>query len=132
MFKTTILTTVALFGLAAAPAAQVRVDAQLGRRVNVGVEVGDSGVGFHGGYHIGRSSGRTFRTHRHTGGYWKTITERVCVPGYYETVVIPAQYGWIYDSCGRRYWGVIQPACEKQIWHPERWECRTRRVWCPY
>lgn len=136
MIKTTILTAVAFLGLTAAPAAQVRVSASVGEHVRVGARIGDVAISYERNYPDGRSGRRTFsrrgRGAGHSTGYWRTIRERVCVPGYFETVFVPAEYGWRYDDCGRRYRCIVRPACERQVWHPERWEWRTRRVWCAY
>ena len=62
-------------------------------------------------------------------GRWETRCERVLVPGYWDRQHVPAVYGWLYDSCGRRYWGIVQQACFEQVWVPARYETRSRRVW---
>lgn len=136
MFKTSILTAVAFLGLTAALDAQVQVPAGAGRSVRVGVQVGDVAINYERGNSGGRLWRRTFARRTHdvgcNTGYWRTIRERVCVPGYYQTVHVPAEYGWRYDDCGRRYRCIIRPACVQQVWCPERWEWQTRRVWCEY
>jgi hypothetical protein len=132
MFKTTILTAVAFLGLTTALDAQVRVSASIGRNVRIGAQVGDVAVTYQRDYSRGRPGQRTFERRDydsgHRAGYWRTVRERVCVPGYYEDVYVPAEYGWRYDDCGRRYRCIVRPACVQQVWHPERWEWRSRRV----
>lgn len=66
-------------------------------------------------------------------GYWKTVCEPVLVrAGYWDRQYVPAVYGWRYDSCGRRYWGVIESACYKKVWIEPCYEDRHRRVWVRY
>jgi hypothetical protein len=104
-----------LFLSSAAPA-QVHVHARLGRHFSIGADLGGFGHRHH---------------HRRASGHWQTIHERVWVPGCSRTVYHPAVYGWIYDRCGHRTWGVITPARTELVQEPGRWECRERRVWVP-
>ena len=67
--------------------------------------------------------------HGQTHGHWETRCERVWIPGHHESVYVPARYGWVYDSCGRRSWCIVEPACKRQVWHEGYHETRNRRVW---
>jgi hypothetical protein len=134
MFRATMITVAALMGLAVSAPAQLHVEAQLGRHVRATADVG--GVRFDGRGRVeprGREY-RPFADHRapvrfeRPTGYWRTITEEVWVPGYFRQEYVPATYGWIVDSCGRRSYEVIAPACTREIWVPGRFECRTRQV----
>jgi hypothetical protein len=113
MMRTILFTTLALSGLLSSSPAQLHVQARLGRHVSIGSTLGDC---FPASRH-------------HHGGYWTTVTDRVWVPGGCRTVHIPACYGWITDSCGRRRWGVIHPARAEVVREPGRYEFRTRKVW---
>lgn len=63
-------------------------------------------------------------------GYWQVRTERVLVEaGHWHRQHVPAVYGWLYDSCGNRYWGIVTPACWERVWCPPRYENRSCRVW---
>ena len=136
MFKTIVLTAVAFLGLTAAPGAQVRISADIGKSLRVGARVGDVAVSYRRDDPRDRFHQRSFgrRTHDagRNAGYWRTIRERVCVPGHFETIQVPAEYGWRIDDCGRRYRCIVRPAFVRRVWCPERWEWRTRRVWCAY
>ena len=63
-------------------------------------------------------------------GHYETRRERVCVPGYWDTVTIPAEYGWVRHGC-RQAWVMIRPECTRRVWVPERYEWRETRVWVP-
>lgn len=137
----------ALFGLAAAAPAQVRLEGILGRHIQVGIEVGDHGHGRDGdrdrsrGYDRGRERRGGDRDHdrrdhdrRSHGehrdhGYWTTVRERNEIPGYWREERQPARYGWIVDHCGNRVWGVVAPACVHRVWVAPRCEYQSRRVW---
>ena len=70
------------------------------------------------------------RSHGHRShGHWETRCERVLVPGYWEVQQVPPVYGWVFDSCGHRFWGIVTPACSHRVWIPPRWEMQQRRVW---
>lgn len=144
----------ALFGLAAVAPAQLRIEGNLGRHVQVSAELGartvarhdDHGGGRHGDRgrrddhrgrrddHRHRGRGRDDRHDRHghhdhhAHGRWETVRERVRVPGYWREEYVPARYGWIVDDCGVRVWGVVAPACTHRVWVPPCYEYRTRRV----
>ena len=151
---------VAILGFAALAPAQLRLHGSLGRHVQASVNVGARHVGqpilhqrggdYHGGERQGRSRGRgrgrgrggdrydrgdrrghghasPARGHSHS---YRIINERVWIPGYHKRVYVPAQYGWVYDSCGNRTWGVVRAACHERIWVPGRYEIRQRRVRC--
>jgi hypothetical protein len=63
-------------------------------------------------------------------GHFEIQNERVCVPGYWDTIVTPAEYARIRHGCHWRY-VEVRPACERRVWVPERFECRETRVWVP-
>lgn len=126
----------ALFGLAAAAPAQVRLEGILGRHIQVGVQVGgrdDHGARQHGGDRDrgrdqrGRDSRRGGDHREH--GRWETVHEQVHIPGYWREEFHPARYGWLRDACGRRVWGIVEPAHTCREWVPPRCETRSRRVW---
>ncbi|HEB54006.1 MAG TPA: hypothetical protein ENI87_12195 [bacterium] len=77
----------------------------------------------------GPGSSWSRRATPHVRGHYGTRYERVLVPGYWTTEHVPARYGWVYDRCGQRYWGVIEPAYDHRTWVPARWETRTHRGW---
>lgn len=80
--------------------------------------------------HAGRVTGRRVVGGGHEShGHWVTRCERVLVPGYWDTRHLPAVYGWVYDACGHRHWGVIRPARCERFWVPARYEMQERRVW---
>lgn len=62
-------------------------------------------------------------------GHWIARCEQVLVPGYWDVDYHAAVYGWVYDSCGYRVWGVSEPAHNHRIWVPARYETRSRQVW---
>jgi hypothetical protein len=63
-------------------------------------------------------------------GHYEVRRERVCVPGYWDTIVTPAEYAWVRHGCHWRY-VEVRPACERRVWVPERVECRETQVWVP-
>lgn len=70
--------------------------------------------------------------HRHGHGHWVTRCEQVLVPGYWDQQFHAATYGWVYDSCGHRSWGVLEAAHYDRVWIPARYETQNRRVWVHY
>lgn len=70
-----------------------------------------------------------FNRYNPSCGRWETRCEQVLVPGYWDVEHHPAVYGWVYDSCGHRHWGVTEPAHDHRVWVPARYETRSRRVW---
>lgn len=54
------------------------------------------------------------------------------MPGYWDEQFVPATYGWVYDSCGRRSWGIVQASYYDRVWIPARYETQTRRVWVQF
>lgn len=63
-------------------------------------------------------------------GHWETVTETVLVEaGHWHEEVVPPTYGWVYDHCGHRVWGVVDPGGCRTVWCPPRYENRCRRVW---
>lgn len=129
----------ALFGLAAAAPAQLRLEGILGRHIQVGVQIGRESESRgpvqvahgHGRERGGRNSHRDYRDYRdqREHGYWRTIAEEVVIPGYWRDECTPARYGWVADHCGKLVWTLIAPACSRRVWVPPRCETRTRRVW---
>jgi len=70
---------------------------------------------------------------RSVTGYYRTVCEPVLVEaGHWHTEVIPPSYGWVYDRCGHRHWGIVEPGGSRRVWCPPRYENRTRRVWVAY
>lgn len=100
--------------------AQLSIHARVGRHVTATVTASPVLAG-----HDHRSErGRA----RHAGR-WETVCEQVLVPGYYREEHVPPSYGWIYDRCGHRHWGMIDRGGCRRVWVPERYETRHRRVW---
>ena len=116
------LLVASLLGLAVSASAQVSFEARLGRHLRGSVAVtGDFGSGGRG------YSGREHR--QHGQGHWETVHEQVLVPGYWREEHVPPTYGWIFDPCGHRRWGIIDQGGCRRVWVPARWETRCRRVW---
>lgn len=62
--------------------------------------------------------------------HYEIQRERVCQPAHWETVVDPAQYGWV--RAGRQWvYVMIKPECVRRVWVPERVEWRETKVWVP-
>ncbi|MFN3243935.1 MAG: hypothetical protein ACE37K_20685 [Planctomycetota bacterium] len=99
------------------------------RRATRNVNRGAIRSGRHDGRGVSRRSYGRHDVHRRSFGRWETRCERVLVPGYWDRQHVPAVFGWIYDSCGRRHWGIVTPACYQRVWVPARYETRSRRVW---
>ncbi|MCA8974597.1 MAG: hypothetical protein KDC98_07730 [Planctomycetes bacterium] len=63
-------------------------------------------------------------------GHWKLVTEAVLVEaGHWHIEHIEPTYGWTYDPCGHRHWGIVDPGGCRRVWCPPRYENITRRVW---
>lgn len=67
----------------------------------------------------------------HSHGHWDTIYEDVLVPGYWHEEHVPPTYGWIYERCGARHWGIVDAGGCRRVWIEARCERRARRVWVP-
>jgi len=63
-------------------------------------------------------------------GHYECRRERVCHPAHWDTVVDPAQYGWVRHGCRWEY-VMVKPECVRRIWVPERTEWREAKVWVP-
>jgi hypothetical protein len=63
-------------------------------------------------------------------GHYQTVREKVCRPGYWETVRTPAEYGWVRHGCSWHY-VLVKPACTTRVWVPERCEFIEKHVWVP-
>jgi hypothetical protein len=63
-------------------------------------------------------------------GHYETRRDRVCIPGYWQTIEVPAEYGWVRHGW-RWCYVVVKPACTRRVWVPERYEWRETRVWVP-
>jgi hypothetical protein len=63
-------------------------------------------------------------------GHYEIRHQRVCIPGYWDTVVTPAEYGWVRYGCRWSY-VVVRPECARRVWVPERTEWQETRVWVP-
>lgn len=62
-------------------------------------------------------------------GHWETVYEEVLVPGYWTEERVPPTYGWIYESCGHRRWGIVDAGGCRRVWVPARYETRAKQVW---
>jgi hypothetical protein len=67
---------------------------------------------------------------RFIGGHYEVRRERVVQPGHWETVVEPAQYGWVRRGHHHVY-VVVKPECHQRVWVPERCDWVETRVWVP-
>ncbi|MCA8965248.1 MAG: hypothetical protein H6838_00175 [Planctomycetes bacterium] len=110
--------------LSDAAAAQVSIQARLGRNVSARVSTGV--VSARHDHDHGRGASTRHQSQR---GRWETVCEQVLVPGYWKEEHVPARYGWIYSGCGHRHWGLIDRGGCRRVWVPERYETRHRRVW---
>jgi hypothetical protein len=63
-------------------------------------------------------------------GHYETRQERVCIPGYWDTVVEPAQWAWVRHGHRAEY-VMVRPECARRVWIPERYEWRTTQIWVP-
>lgn len=63
-------------------------------------------------------------------GHYETRQERVCIPGYWDTVVEPAQWAWVRHGWRNEY-VMVRPECARRVWVPERYEWQTTQVWVP-
>ena len=63
-------------------------------------------------------------------GHYETQRNQVCIPGYWNVVQVPAEYGWVCTPRGWRY-VEVKPACTQRVWVPERYEWQETRVWIP-
>lgn len=142
-----LLTVVALLGAAVSAPAQIKVEGQIGRAVRGSVVLGQRQPAGHETFRGPRDErgqrsprggevrheDRDRRPVRHLPpqprGYWKTVCEEYLVPGYFTEEHVPPTFGWVYDHCGHRVWGVVDPGGCRQVWVPARWETRTRQVW---
>ena len=133
MFKSALITGVALLGLAISAEAQVRVRANSPQaRVSASTS---SNRGQVSGPRRNRAQNRApVRTRGQTRAPARTraytrvptrararyapVRERVWYSGYWESVYVPARYGWVYDDCGYRIWGVISYSHYKRVWRP--------------
>ncbi|MFT7536548.1 MAG: hypothetical protein ACI85K_002502 [Hyphomicrobiaceae bacterium] len=79
---------------------------------------------------VGLGGGHRGYSHGH--GRYVTRCEQVLVPGYFDLQYHAASHGWVYDSCGHRNWGVIEPAHHDRVWVPARYETQSRQVWVRY
>lgn len=63
-------------------------------------------------------------------GHFEVQREQICIPGHWEKIVTPAQYGWVRHG---RHWRYVEvrPACEQRVWVPERREWQETKLWVP-
>jgi len=59
--------------------------------------------------------------------HYEVRSQKVVHPGHWEVVVEPARYGWVRHGHCNRY-VLLQPACRKRVWVPERCEWVETRV----
>jgi len=67
---------------------------------------------------------------RRIRGHYETRREKIVHPGFWKTVIVPAEYGWVGHGCHRRY-VVVKPECHRRVWVPERCEWIETKVWVP-
>ncbi|MFN0009084.1 MAG: hypothetical protein ACKVXR_14370 [Planctomycetota bacterium] len=95
----------------------------------------------HGAISVGYSNGpgatracapvdRTpYRHARWVPGHYRTVRERVWVPGFVQRVWIEPRYGWRRDSCGRVYRERISGGHYERVEQPGHYEYRDAQVW---
>lgn len=91
--------------------------------------------GIRNGRSIVQSHRRTpvLRLPGHSHGYYRTVSEPVLVhAGHWHRDYVPAVYGWVFDSCGLRVWGIVEPAHYHRVWVDAQYEYRQRQVWVGY
>jgi hypothetical protein len=124
----------ALLGAAVSAPAQVVIEGRLGRHLRGAVVIGNQ----HDRGHRDHDRIRVDRSHQHCEpirripaprGRWETVEEQFLVPGYWDEQHVPPTYGWIYDHCGHRHWGIVDQGGCRRVWVPARWETRCRQVW---
>jgi hypothetical protein len=144
MLRHTLILAVSLCGLSLRSPAQVHAGVHLGGHVSVHASLGAHAHrtgGLH--RHIDDDrvhAGPRLRPHarRHAPVVhlpaprpaYRTVTEKVWVEGYWETVQIPAQYEYRCDPFGRRYRVLVRPARCERVWHPGYYKTVTRLVPC--
>ena len=111
MIKTAILSCAALIGLAVPTDAQIQLHGRIGKHFRVSATFGNSHYPQH---HVVRS--RSYR-------------QRTLHRGHHDRVFVPARYGWVYDSCGYRVWGIIAPARYDRVHHTGRSVSRHRGLY---
>lgn len=67
---------------------------------------------------------------RWIAGHFECRRDQVCIPGYWQTVETPAQYGWVRHGCHWNY-VIVRPACTNRVWVPGRHEWQETKVWIP-
>ncbi len=147
MMRIPLLSVAALLIAAVSAPAQVSVEAKLGRHLRGSVVLGGGarhhdhggadhrhdprGRGHHDHHDHHDHGGRVRRAPAPVRGHWRTVEDRVLVPGHWHEEHVPPTYGWIHDSCGHRQWGVVDRGGCRRVWVPARWETRCRQVWVP-
>jgi hypothetical protein len=123
----TALSALALLSLAAPAAAQLRIEANLGRNVRIGADLPLPVVTVGGHRHHDRhhDHGR-----HHEAPRYRVVRERVWIPGHTRHVHVPAKYRWVRDACGHRTRVLVEPARTICIEEPGHYEWRERRVRC--
>jgi hypothetical protein len=130
-----LICVVALLGAAVSAPAQIAIQGKLGNLVRGSVVLGhDHNHGHNHGHNHRHNHGHVKivpvrRAPVH--GHWETRCEQVLVPGYWHEEHVPPTYGWTYDHCGHRHWGIVDPGGCRRVWVSARWETKTRRVWVP-
>lgn len=145
LLKPILIAAAALAGPAFAAPAQLHVHGKLGRNVHVSAIFGGDrhhapryrAQGHRPRLVVGHRSvrgdhGRRRGHGRHQHGYWKTVHDRVWIPGGYREEYCPPRYGWVYDGCGRRVWGIVDAGGVRRVPLPGHYETRTRRIWVSY
>ena len=117
MIRNILIASVVALGAAESASAQ-----------RVSFDVARGGVRLHiGGGHDARPA----PTSRH-GGHWEVRRERVWVDGCEHIEHVPAVYEWQRDRCGRLVRICVQPAYDRVVREPGRWEYRDQQVWIPH
>jgi hypothetical protein len=124
-----LLTVAAVLSVAVSAPAQITIEGRLGRHIR-GTVVLAGHDDHHGHRHNRDVDHRRHReVERRERGHWKTVHEKVRVPGYWRDEHVPATYGWVIDSCGHRNWGIVDHGGCRRVWVPACWETRSRQVW---
>jgi len=126
--KFPLFCVVALLGAAVSAPAQVSIQGRIGRHVQGSVSIGRAD---HHGRHAHREPIRRLPVRSPVHGHWQTVCEQVLVPGCWREEHVPPTYGWVYDSCGHRYWDIVDHGGCRRVWVPPRYEHQNRRIWVP-
>lgn len=131
MVHRSLLAMIALLGLSSSAQAG-DWGLTLGKRSKhgqVSLHLGSHGAGI--SYRDRRFADRRYGPRRVARGHYRTVSERVWVPGTTERVWVPERYEVWVDVCGIEHRRLVAPGYYETLRHPGHYDVRTRRVWVP-